>query len=105
MSDTNAYIIANFTVHGPDQYHQYEKGFFPILKKHGGEFITFDDNSRTLEGANPLEGRVVLFKFPSEQAALDWYKDPEYQALSEYRRAGTELNFLTLVHGIPPHTK
>ena len=45
---------------------------------------------------------MVIFKFPSEQAALEWYKDPEYQSLSEFRRAGTELQFLTLVHGLPP---
>lgn len=105
MSNTPVFIIANFTVHDADVYRKYEKGFFPILKKHGGEFITYDDNTRTLEGAAPREGRVVLFKFDSEQAALDWYNDPEYQALSEHRRAGTETEFLTMIHGLPPRTK
>ena len=101
MSDAPAYVVANFTVHDADEYRKYEKGFFPILKKHGGEFLTFDDRPHTLEGKAPREGRVVLFKFPSEQAALDWYSAPEYQSLSEFRRAGTELQFLTLVHGLP----
>jgi uncharacterized protein (DUF1330 family) len=45
---------------------------------------------------------VVLFKFPSEEAARSWYSDPDYQALSEHRRAGTTLKFLTIVHGLPP---
>ncbi|GAB5487326.1 MAG: hypothetical protein Pars2KO_08960 [Parasphingorhabdus sp.] len=102
MSDQPAYVVANFTVHDADKYRVYEKGFFPILKKHGGEFITFDDNSVTFEGSAPREGRMVMFRFPSEEAATSWYNDPEYQAISEHRRAGTELKFLTMVHSLPP---
>ncbi|MHA7834339.1 MAG: DUF1330 domain-containing protein [Algiphilus sp.] len=102
MSDVPVYIIANFTVHDAATYRTYEKGFFPLLKKYGGSFITYDDASETLEGPKPRQGRVVMFQFPSEQAAKDWYADPEYQALSEHRRAGTELEFITLVHGLPP---
>ena len=102
MSDTTAYVMANFIVHDADTYRKYEKGFFPILKKHGGEFITYDDNAKTFERADPREGRTVLFKFPSEQAAEAWYNDPDYQALSEFRRAGTELKFITMVRGLPP---
>jgi uncharacterized protein (DUF1330 family) len=30
------------------------------------------------------------------------YDDADYQALSEHRRAGTDLQFLTMVHGLPP---
>ena len=72
------------------------EGFFPILKKHKGEFFTFDDNTVTFEGSDPRTGRVVMFRFPSEEAARTWYHDPEYQALSEHRRGhGTE--FLTMV--------
>tara|TARA_R110002110_G_scaffold91264_1_gene237354 strand:+ start:2418 stop:2732 length:315 start_codon:yes stop_codon:yes gene_type:complete len=104
MSDAPAYIIANFTVHDADTYRIYEKGFFPLLKRYGGEFITYDDNTETLEGAEPREGRIVMFRFPSEQALRDWYADPEYQALSEHRRAGTDTRFLTLIHGLPPRS-
>jgi len=84
------------------KYREYEKGFFPILKRHGGAFITYDDGSITFEGAAPPQGRVVMFRFPNEAAATAWYNDPEYQALSEHRRAGTTLQFLTMVHSIPP---
>jgi uncharacterized protein (DUF1330 family) len=102
MSDIAVYMIANLVVHDADEYRKYEKGFFPILKRFGGEFVTFDDRHETLEGTTPTEGRVIIFKFPSEQAAKDWYNDGDYQALSEYRRAGTTLKSLTLVHGLPP---
>jgi uncharacterized protein (DUF1330 family) len=102
MSAAPAYVIANFIVNDADEYRKYEKGFFPILKRHGGEFFTYDDSPLTFEGADPREGRVVMFMFPSEQAATEWYNDPDYQALSEHRRAGTDLKFITMVHGLPP---
>ena len=102
MSDVAVYMITNLVVSAADEYRKYEKGFFAILKRFGGEFITFDDNHETLEGTDPTEGRVIIFKFPSEQAAKNWYNDDEYQALSEFRRAGTTLKSLTMVHGLPP---
>ena len=102
MSEVGVYMIANLTVNDADEYRKYEKGFFPILKKFGGQFITFDDNHETFEGTDPLEGRVIIFKFPSEKAAKNWYNDAEYQALSEFRRSGTVLKALTLVHELAP---
>ena len=102
MSDLPVYMLANLVVEDPDRYRQYEKGFFPILQRHGGSFVTFDDASVTFEGSAPPEGRLVIFRFPSEAAARGWYDDPEYQALSEHRRAATQLVFLTLVHELTP---
>lgn len=101
MSEIPVFVIANFKIDEPTIYRAYEKGFFPILKKHGGKFLTFDDKSEKLEGINGLAGRTVLFMFPSKAAAKAWYADPEYQALSEHRRKGTTMNFLSLIHGQP----
>ena len=101
MADVPVFVIANLEISDKDRYRKYEQGFFPLLKKHGGEFLTFDDAPATFEGKSPRTGRMVIFKFESEKAARGWYDDPEYQALSEHRRAGTELQFLTMVHGMP----
>lgn len=102
MPDTPVFMVVNLAITDVKPYRVYEKGFFGFLKKYGGEFLTFDDTPITLEGEAPRAGRMIIFKFPSEQAAKDWYADEEYQALSEHRRAGTKLEFLTLVHGLPP---
>lgn len=102
MADVPVYMIANLVVEDAEKYRPYEKGFFPLLKKHGGEFLTVDDESVCLEGSAPPPGRLVIFKFPSEEAAKGWYDDPDYQAISEHRRAGTKLQFLQLVHGMAP---
>lgn len=102
MSDIPAYVVANATIHDTEAYHKYEKGFFPKLKEYGGQFLTFDDHTITLEGDSPREGRMIIFQFPSAEKAKAWYDDQEYQALSEHRRAGTKLEFMTLVHGQAP---
>ena len=90
MEDVRVYMIANIQIHDADRYREYEKGFFPILKKHGGEFITFDDNISHVEGETPMTGRIIMFSFPSSEKADEWYNDPEYQSLSENR--------LSLIH-------
>jgi uncharacterized protein (DUF1330 family) len=104
MSNIPVYIVANFEIEDAGVYRVYEKGFFRILKRHGGKFFTYDDSTENFEGLEPLTGRVVIFTFPSEDAARGWYNDPGYQALSEHRRAGTRLRFLTMVHGLPPRS-
>jgi uncharacterized protein (DUF1330 family) len=64
--------------------------------------VTFDDRPHTFEGSAPRLGRVIIFKFPSEAQARRWYADPDYQGLSAHRRAGTNIEFLTMVRGLPP---
>jgi len=102
MSTIPVYMVVNLKVTDADEYRKYEKGFFPLLKKYGGTFLTFDDSPINLEAAAPREGRMIIFSFPSEQAATDWWADADYQTLSEFRRAGTHMEFLTMVHGLPP---
>ena len=98
MADQPVYMIVNLSVKDEEPYLKYARGFFPLLQRHGGEFVTFDDEHVTLEGTAPRSGRMIIFKFPSEEQARAWYADPEYQAISELRRAGTDLEFLTMVH-------
>ncbi len=102
MSDIPVYMVVNLIVTDKDEYYKYEKGFFGLLKKYKGTFVTYDDNSETLEGSSPRSGRMIIFSFPSEEAGKAWYADAEYQTLSEHRRAGTKMEFLTMVHGLPP---
>jgi len=102
MSDVPVFLLANVVVEDAGEYRKYEKGFFAPLKRHGGELVTFDDAPQHFEGAAPRTGRVIILKFPSEAQARSWYADPEYQALSEHRRASTRLEFLTMVRGMAP---
>ena len=101
MSEVKVYMIANLQIHDAENYRNYEKGFFPILKKHGGEFITYDDDIVNVEGENNITGRVIIFSFPNEEAADKWYNDPEYQEISKFRREATTTQLIK-VKGMPP---
>lgn len=104
IAQVPVYMLVNLIIHDAVEYRRYEKGFFPLLKRHSGEFITFDDKPQTFEGSAPRQGRMIIFKFPSEAHANRWFADPDYQALSAHRRAGTNIEFLTMVRGLPPRT-
>ena len=92
MDNIPIYIIVNLKINNPDEYKIYEKGFFPFLKKYNGSFITFDDSPECLEGDTPKQfDRVILFSFPSEKDADNWWNDDGYQELSMHRRAATEI--------------
>ncbi len=94
-------MIVNLKINNPDEYKIYEKGFFPFLKKYNGSFITFDDAPECLEGDTPKQfDRVILFSFPSEKDADNWWNDDGYQELSMHRRAATEIT-LQKVKGMP----
>lgn len=96
------YMVVNLEIQDADSYRNYEKGFFPMLKKHSGRFVTFDDTVEHLEGHTPVKGRMIIFAFPSEEKAKEWFNDPEYQELSKIRRSSTSITSLTMVKGLPP---
>lgn len=101
LSEEKVYIIANLKIKDKDTYRVYEKGFFPILKKYGGEFLTYDDTTKTFEGSYPIEDRMIIFTFPSPKKAEEWFNDPEYQGLAKNRRLSSELKNLTMVKSLP----
>ena len=102
MNEVPVYVVANIVIQDPDTYKKYEKGFFPILKKYEGKFITFDDNIGQLEGSSEVSGRVIIFSFPNENLADQWYSSVEYQELSAFRREGTDTISIFKVKGQPP---
>ncbi len=94
------HFIAHFTVDDADRYRIYEKGFFPILKAHGGRFLTYDDDVRVLEGAR-ADGRTVIIEFESEEALDGWWNSPEYIELAKHRQEGTTTHSIVVVHAPP----
>lgn len=82
-----AYVLSMMTVHDPETYKRYTDVTPPIVKRHGGKFLTRGDTVTTAEGARFTE-RLVIIEFPDRAHAEAWYNDPEYQAASKFRRAG-----------------
>lgn len=102
MNNIPIYIVVNLKINDSEEYRIYEKGFFSFLKKHNGTFITFDDSPECLEGNLPKQfDRVIIFSFPSEEDADNWWNDTEYQELSLHRRNATEIT-LQKIKGMTP---
>lgn len=61
------------------------------------EVLVLDEHSQVIEGSAPFP-RTVIIKFPSREAAMDWYNSPEYQAVCALRLEATE-GYSMLVDG------
>ena len=83
-----AYFIAQYKVNDGALYGEYSKGAGPTIGAHGGELVSFDVASETIEGEPPGPQTVVI-KFESVEKAKEWYNSSEYQAVVGKRLAST----------------
>lgn len=97
-----AYMICTMKVHDPVTFKKYSDHTPKTLTKYGGRFLTRGDEVTTSEGAAFSE-RMVILEFPDRASAEAWYNDPEYQRLSEFRRAATTNGRMILQEGRPDH--
>lgn len=88
------YIIGHITVTDPEAYKEYVERDTPILKRLGGRFVVRGGDSEIMEGTT--NERHVVIEFPSYQAALDAYNDPDYQKVADIRRRTAESVILVV---------
>ncbi len=79
-----AYVIYQAEVLDPVQYEKYKAKTPESIAAFGGRFIVRGGEIDVLEGEAPL-GRTVVLKFPSMQAAKNWYASDQYTAARELR--------------------
>ncbi len=96
----SVYAIVSYDIIDPASYESYVPGVLPLLEKHGGEVVVADFEARTLEG--PERSVEVVLRFPSEDAAMAWYEDPEYAPLKELRFDTCDENRLVLAQEFVP---
>ena len=91
------YIIANVTVHDPEPYQAYISGNTPILQgRHGATYLVRGGRSEVVEGE--AKDRHVGIEFPSYDAAMAAYNDPDYQEIAEIRRRHSD-GIIVVVEG------
>lgn len=94
-----AYVIARVAIHDRAPYGRYAAAFLPVLQKYGGRLLVSDEHPEALEGE--ADGRkVVIMAFADKAAARAWADSPEYQAISEDRRAGSDA-IAVMVSSLP----
>ena len=79
----SVYVIGTYDITDPKGYEGYVPGVVPLLLKHGAEILVADYQAEALEGRAP--GVNVVLKFPSEEAARNWYNDPAYIPVKQIR--------------------
>lgn len=84
----SAYLIANYTITNADAYGAYPPSVAPTLVPFGGELVVADFASETVEG-QPAPVSIVA-RFPSKEAARDWYNSDAYQAVIALRTDNSE---------------
>jgi uncharacterized protein (DUF1330 family) len=62
-----------------------------VMDRYGAKFIIMGGDRRVVEGEESVaRSSFTVVEFPSLQAALDCYADPEYQAAAKLRHAIAE---------------
>ncbi len=95
----SAFILVDITVKHPEAYREYLEKVPCLVAKHGGRYRVRGGEHQTLEG-DWVPNRLVIVEFPNREAALAFYRDPEYDPVKAIRTRTTESN-LIIVDGIP----
>lgn len=93
------YWIANNRVDDPAAYEKYKAANAAPFARYGAKFLVRAGQQELREGDG--RPRTVVLEFPSYEAALACYDDPEYQAALKIREAAAEST-LIIVEGCDP---
>lgn len=92
------YAIAQLKFTDRGAYDRYQARFMEIFRRYAGTLLAADEAPQVVEGQSDRE-KVVLMSFPDEAAFRRWAQSPEYQEISEDRRAGADT-VVQLIQGI-----
>ena len=88
------YIIGHFKVNDPEAYKEYIERDTPILQGMGAKFVVRGGQNQIVEGT--AHDRHVVIEFPSYDAALKAYHDPDYQQVAEIRRRSADSTIIVV---------
>jgi uncharacterized protein (DUF1330 family) len=94
-----AYLIFDVDIHDMAEYGKFMAAVKPAIEAAGGKYLVRGGTHKVLEG-DWKPARLVLFEFPSAQAAEDFYNGPVYQGMRPVRLASSTAKALVLVEGV-----
>jgi uncharacterized protein (DUF1330 family) len=89
------YYINSYDIINPGEYMKYGAPVRLLLQKYGAEVLAADLEAIAIEGASRTMNAII--RFPSMEAALACYNDPEYQPLKAIRQGSTSNCTMVLV--------
>jgi len=93
----SVYVIAQLSFTDRAAYDRYQARFRDVFQQFEGRLLAADEHPVVLEGTSDAQ-KVVVMSFPDEAAARQFLESPEYEEISQDRRAGARTVAL-LVHG------
>lgn len=88
-----AYVVSRLTIRHPAAMERYIAEAAATVHAHGGKYLVRGSDVQALEGSWDDE-RMVVVEFPSEEAALAWYRSDAYRPLREIRQQAAEAVIL-----------
>lgn len=64
-----------------------------LVHKHGGKYLARTMTMEKVEGSRELPTVFVVIEWPSKEAAMAFYEDPEYEPHLQARLAGSHSEF------------
>jgi uncharacterized protein (DUF1330 family) len=89
------YYINSYDITDPEVYSEYAPAALPVMGRYGAVVIAADVEGIAVEGTPRTMNAVI--QFPSEEAALACYNDPEYRAARDIRWRSTANCTMVLV--------
>jgi uncharacterized protein (DUF1330 family) len=73
----SVFLINSYDIINLEEFQKYPPKVSVLLKKYGAEVLASDTKGICLEGKSKMMNAII--KFPTEDAAIKCYNDPEYQ--------------------------
>ena len=94
-----AFVVAMMDVHDPELLRAYVRRTPPMVKKYGGTYLTRGETPTCLEGTS-CRYRVVVSEWPSKEAAIAFFNDPEYMEVAKTRKTASTMHMLIVQDGV-----
>ena len=93
--DSPVYFMITYDIVDVNLFKKYGPGLIPLLRKYKAEVLASDTEAVVFEGFAKQMNAII--KFPSKEAAMNCYNDPEYESIKKIRLDSTANCSMVLV--------
>jgi uncharacterized protein (DUF1330 family) len=90
-----AFYIGTYDIVDANEFRKYPPLVMALLPRYGGEVLASDTAGVLVEGA--MRTMNAIIRFPSKEAALGLYNDPDYQEAKQIRQSSTRNVSMVLI--------
>ena len=94
------YYIGAYDIDDLDDFKQYPAMVARLLPRYGGQVLASDTAAYAVEGS--VRKMNAIIRFPSKEAALALYNDPDYQEAKRIRQRSTSNRSMVIVEDFVP---